>query len=228
MAVTIKFQGHSCFEIQTSQKNLLIDPFFTGNPQAVQTAEDVQPDVILLTHGHGDHVGDVVSIAQRTGALVISNFEIEAWLQAQGVKNTHSMHLGGAHQFDFGTVKFTLAFHGSMLPDGSNGGNPAGLLLFLEDSVIYHAGDTALFSDMEMIGNESLDVAILPIGDNYTMGPEDALLALEFLQVPNVIPCHYNTWPLIAQDAEAWAQQVRVETETEPILLQPGESWTLD
>lgn len=228
MPVRIKYLGHSCFEIESAGSTLLIDPFLNDNSLIELSADDVNPDVILLTHGHGDHVGDVVSIAKRTGALVISNFEIEGWLQKQGVEKTHSMHLGGAHQFEFGTVKLTLAHHGSMLPDGSNGGNPAGLLLKLPDAVIYHAGDTALFSDMRLIGDESLDVAILPIGDNYTMGPEDSIRAIEFLQTPNVIPCHYNTWPIIAQNPQAWAEAVRAQTEAEPIVLAPGASWTLE
>ena len=212
----------------TAGKTLLFDPFFTGNPVASVAADAVNPDVILLTHGHGDHVGDVVEIAKRTGALVISNFEIEAWLQKQGVENTHSMHIGGAHKFDFGTVKLTQAFHGSMLPDGSNGGNPAGIVVRLEDGVIYHAGDTGLFSDMQLIAEESLDVAILPIGDNYTMGPEDSIRATQFLSVPNVIPCHFNTRPLIEQDADGWAKLIRENTEAEPVVLKPGEAWTLD
>ncbi|MBB02423.1 MAG: metal-dependent hydrolase [Planctomyces sp.] len=214
--------------MHTAGKTLLFDPFFTGNPVASVAADAVNPDVILLTHGHGDHVGDVVEIAKRTGALVISNFEIEAWLQKQGVENTHSMHIGGAHKFDFGTVKLTQAFHGSMLPDGSNGGNPAGIVVRLEDGVIYHAGDTGLFSDMQLIAEESLDVAILPIGDNYTMGPEDSIRATQFLSVPNVIPCHFNTWPLIEQDADGWAKLIRENTEAEPVVLKPGEAWTLD
>ncbi|WP_013628808.1 metal-dependent hydrolase [Rubinisphaera brasiliensis] len=228
MATKIEFLGHSVFQIHTAGKTLLFDPFFTGNPVASVAADAVNPDVILLTHGHGDHVGDVVEIAKRTGALVISNFEIEAWLQKQGVENTHSMHIGGAHEFDFGKVKLTQAFHGSMLPDGSNGGNPAGIVVRLEDGVIYHAGDTGLFSDMQLIAEESLDVAILPIGDNYTMGPEDSIRATQFLSVPNVIPCHFNTWPLIEQDADGWAKLIRENTEAEPVVLQPGEAWTLD
>ncbi len=224
----IKFLGHSCFEIQSAGVTLLIDPFLTGNPQAVVSAAEVNPDVILLTHGHGDHVGDVVEIAKRTDALVICNYEIELWLQKQGVERTHSMQHGGAYRFDFGTVKLTLAFHGSVLPDGSNGGNPAGLLLKLPEGVVYHAGDTALFSDMQLLADAAIDVAILPIGDNYTMGPEDSIKAVEFLQVPNVIPCHYNTFPVIEQDTAAWAEQIRTQTEAEPIVLQPGESWTLE
>lgn len=228
MAIQVRFLGHSCFEIVSAGKRLLIDPFLTGNGLAAVSADDVQPDVILLTHGHGDHVGDVVAIAQRTGALVVCNYEIEIWLNKQGVKNTHSMHIGGAYKFDFGTVKLTLAHHGSMLPDGSNGGNPAGILLKLPEGVIYHAGDTALFSDMKLLAEASIDLAILPIGDNYTMGIEDSIRAIDFLQAPNVMPCHYNTFPAIEQDVTIWEDLVRRKTEAEPILLAPGESWTLE
>jgi L-ascorbate metabolism protein UlaG (beta-lactamase superfamily) len=227
MATKITWLGHGSFQIETAGRTVLIDPFFTGNPAAAVKAKYVSADTILLTHGHEDHVGDTVDIAKRTGAIVIANFEICEWIGKQGVKNTHAMHIGGQNQFDFGTVKLTIAHHGSMLPDGAYGGNPTGLLLKLEDGVIYHSGDTGLFYDMKLIGEEGIDVAILPIGDNFTMGPDDALKAVKLLQPKRVIPEHYNTWPLIAQDADAWAKRVRLETKTEPVVLKPGESLSL-
>ncbi|HID23584.1 MAG TPA: metal-dependent hydrolase, partial [Planctomycetaceae bacterium] len=147
MTTKVTWIGHGTFQIETGGKTLIIDPFFNGNPAAAVKEEDVSPDVIIVTHGHGDHVGDTISIAQRTGALVISNFEITEWLQKQGVSNVHPLHIGGSHAFDFGRVKLTIAHHGSMLPDGSNGGNPCGVLLKLNDGTIYHAGDTGLFYD---------------------------------------------------------------------------------
>lgn len=188
---------------------MIIDPFLTGNPVALEKAEDLHPAFILLSHGHGDHVGDTIAIARRTGATVICNYEIAEWLGKQGVL-AHGMQHGGAFRFPFGRVKLTVAFHGSMLPDGSNGGNPCGLHLFLNDGRrIYDAADTALFSDMRLIGEEGIDLACLPIGDNYTMGPEDALRAVKLLQPRRVMPIHYNTFDIIHQDAEAWAETVR-------------------
>ena len=139
----------------------------------------------------------------------------------------HAQHIGGAHEFDFGTVKLTIAHHGSMLPDGANGGNPCGILLTTVDGSIYHAADTGLFYDMKLIGEEGIDLAILPIGDNFTMGPDDALRAVKLIEPKRVIPDHYDTWPLIAQDAAAWAKRVAAETSTEPIILQPGTSCAL-
>jgi L-ascorbate metabolism protein UlaG (beta-lactamase superfamily) len=227
MPTNVTFLGHGTFEIETAGKRVLIDPFFTDNPAASTTADNVSPDVIIVTHGHGDHVGDTVAIAKRTGALVIANFEIVQWLGGQGVENAHPQHIGGAHRHDFGTVKLTIAHHGSMLPDGSNGGNPCGVLLKLADGTIYHAADTGLFYDMKLIGEEGIDLAILPIGDNFTMGPDDALRAVKLIEPKRVVPDHYDTWPLIAQDAEAWASRVRSETSTEPVVLQPGESCSL-
>lgn len=227
MATQLTFLGHGTFQITTAGQTIVIDPFFTGNPKATMKANEVSPDAIIISHGHGDHVGDAVSIAKRTGALVIANFEICEWLGKQGVTNTHPQHIGGSHNHAFGTVKLTIAHHGSMLPDGSNGGNPCGILLKLKDGNIYHACDTALFMDMQLIGEEGLDVAILPIGDNFTMGPDDALKAIKFLKPKEVIPDHYGTWPLIDQDAEAWAKRVKAETPTEPVLLKPGETLEL-
>lgn len=228
MTTSITWLGHGCFQIQTAGQTVLIDPFLTGNPAAAVSASDVAPQFIVLTHGHGDHVGDVVAIARRTGALVIANYEITEWLTRQGVSKVHPQNTGGAHDYPFGNLKFTIAHHTSMLPDGSNGGNPNGLLFTLTDGrKLYHAGDTGLFYDMKLIGEEGIDLAILPLGDNYTMGPDDALRAVKLINPRRVIPEHYNTWDLIAQDAEAWAKRVRAETSAEPIVLQPGKSFSM-
>ena len=227
MTTTLTFLGHSGFQILTGGKTLLIDPFLSGNPIASVSASDLHPDFIIVSHGHGDHVGDTVEIAKRTGALVIANYEIATWLQKQGVERTHDMNVGGSCTFEFGVLKLTIAHHSSMLPDGSNGGNPAGLLLKTADGNIYHACDTALYSDMTLIGDEGLKVAILPIGDNYTMGPEDAVRAIEFLRPETAIPCHYNTFPVIQQDASKWSDMVRSRTSANPVVLTPGMHFSL-
>ncbi len=220
--------GHATHGLETDGHKLLIDPFFSGNPAASTTAEAVDANFILVSHGHGDHVGDTVAIAARTGATVISNFEIANWLGQQGVEKTHPQHLGGGFQHPFGYLKLTLALHGSALPDGSYGGNPAGFLLTTNDGKkIYFAQDTGLFGDMSLIGDEGIDLAVLPIGDNFTMGPGDALRAVKLLRPKTVIPIHYNTWELIAQEPNSWAEKVEAETEAKVTVLQPGESFEL-
>jgi len=224
---TLTWYGHATLGLETAGKNLLIDPYFTGNPTASTTADKVTADYILITHGHGDHVGDTVAIARRTGATVVSNAEISSWLGKQGLK-THSQHLGGGHAFPFGYLKLTLALHGSGLPDGANGGNPVGFLLTTNDSQrLYIAGDTGLFGDMKLIGDEGIDLAVLPIGDNYTMGPDDALKAVKLLTPKHVIPYHYGTWDLIAQDPNIWAERVRKETKSQVHVLKPGDTFSL-
>lgn len=227
MATRVTWFGHGCLQIETDGHTLLIDPFLTDQPTAAAKADQVAPNFILVSHGHNDHVGDTVAIAKRTGATVICNFEISQWLERQGVKNVHPQHLGGGHTYPFGRVKLTIAHHGSALPDGSYGGNPCGFLFYLNGGNIYHAADTGLFADMALIGEEGIDLAILPIGDNFTMGPDDALRAVKLIKPNRVIPVHYNTWELIAQDGEAWASRVTAETQTVPIVLKPGESMTL-
>ncbi|MDG1895861.1 MAG: metal-dependent hydrolase [Fuerstiella sp.] len=227
MTTRITWLGHSAFQVETSGKSILIDPFFEGNPVAQVSADDVNADVIIVTHGHGDHVGDTVAIAKRTGALVISNFEIVTWLHNQGVEHAHPMHIGGSHAFDFGTVKLTIAHHGSSLPDGSDGGNPTGVILKTAGGNLYFAGDTGLFGDMKLIGEENLAVAVIPVGDNFTMGPDDSIRATQFLQPKTVIPCHFDTWPLIEQDVDDWSRRIAAETTARPTVLQIGECFEL-
>lgn len=227
MPFTITWYGHAAMGLELSGNRILVDPFITDNPAATVKANDLDADFIFISHGHGDHVGDALSIAKRCDATVISNYEIASWFEGQGVK-IHPQHIGGGFMHPFGYLKLTLALHGSALPDGSYGGNPSGFLLTtLEEARIYFACDTGLFGDMRLIGDEGIDLAVLPIGDNFTMGPEDALRAVKLIEPEHVIPIHYNTWELIAQDPNAWADRVRDQTQTTPHVLQPGESVTI-
>ena len=228
MSTRVRWLGHACLLFESDGQQVLVDPFLNGTPAAATTPDELRPNFILVSHGHSDHVGDTIAIARRTGATVVTNYEISQWLGGQGVKNTHGQQHGGGHAFPFGRVKLTLAFHGSVLPDGTYGGNPCGFLLYFKDHTkVYDAADTGLFGDMRLIGEEGLDLAILPIGDNYTMGPDDALRAVKLLQPRKVLPIHYNTWDLIAQDAAAWADRVRKETKAEAVVLKPGEWLTI-
>ena len=228
MTNKLTWYGHATLGLETGGYKLIIDPFFSGNPAAPTSADAVEADYILVSHGHGDHVGDGVAIARRTGATVISNDEIANWFARQGVEKTHGQHLGGGYKHPFGYLKLTFAIHGSALPDGSNGGNPAGFLLTTDDGKkIYLAQDTGLFGDMKLIGEEGLDLAVIPIGDNYTMGPDDALRAVKLLEPKVVIPIHYNTFPLLAQDENSWASRVEKETKTKVVVLKPGESYSV-
>jgi L-ascorbate metabolism protein UlaG (beta-lactamase superfamily) len=224
MSTRVRWLGHACLWIESDGQKILIDPFLTGNPAAACKPDEVRPDLILVSHGHGDHLGDTVEIAKKSGALVVANYEMSEWLKKQGLAKVHGLQHGGGHGFSCGRIKMTLAFHGSVMPDGAYGGNPCGFLLYLKDGKkIYDAADTALFGDMRLIGEEGIDLAILPIGDNFTMGPDDALRAVKLLEPRKVLPIHYNTWPLIAQDGAAWGARVGKETTAAAAIVKPGE-----
>lgn len=228
MSIKITWHGHSTFTLDINGTKVVVDPFFAGNNPAAKTkAADVEAQFILQTHGHPDHSTDLVAVAGRNNALVIANFEICNWLGSQGHENCHGMNSGGAYTFPFGRVKMTHALHSSSLPDGSYGGNPGGFVVTTDNKNIYIAGDTALFSDMTLIGQMGLDLAIVPVGDNFTMGPDDALLALEYLKPKVVMPCHYNTWPVISIDIDAWVDRVKSETAVQPVKLEVDESYSL-
>ena len=227
MTIKLTWYGHATMSLDVNGTQLLVDPFFSGNPAATTTADKVKANYILVSHGHGDHVGDGVAIAKRTGAMIISNAEIVSWFETKGVPNGHPQHIGGGFKYPFGYVKLTQALHGSALPDGSYGGNPCGFLISADGKKVYLACDTGLFGDMKLIGEEGIDLATLPIGDNYTMGPDDALRAVKLIQPKNVIPVHYSTWDLIAADERAWAKRVEAETATKAHVIKPGESYTL-
>ncbi|WP_027964257.1 metal-dependent hydrolase [Halalkalibacillus halophilus] len=208
----VSYHGHSVVKVQNEGKTILIDPFISGNELCDLKVEDQKPDVILLTHGHNDHVGDTVQIAKANDALVVAPFELANYMGSKGL-NAHPMHIGGKHEFDFGTVKFTQAFHGSSFEEEDGTivytGMPAGILLTIAGKTIYHVGDTGLFSDLKLIGDlNDIDLAFVPIGDNFTMGPEDAKLAVDWIQAKQVVPVHYDTFPVIKQDPEKFVNSL--------------------
>jgi L-ascorbate metabolism protein UlaG (beta-lactamase superfamily) len=197
------YYGQSSFELETSGRKLLFDPFISPNELAKNIdIKSLKPDYILVSHGHGDHVADLISIQKQSGAKVICIAEIAGWLGKQGIDNAHGMNIGGGFNFDFGRVKMVNAIHSSALPDGSNGGNPAGFVIYAEGKKIYFAGDTALTYDMKLLAGEKLDWAILPIGDNYTMGIDDAVKSTSFFECKKVIGVHYDSFPVIKIDKE--------------------------
>jgi L-ascorbate metabolism protein UlaG (beta-lactamase superfamily) len=209
----ITYHGHSCIQVSKNGKSIIIDPFLTGNSLAVAKAEEIEVQYVLLTHAHGDHLSDALTIAKRNNATVIATHELATYMGWQGV-NAHGMNLGGAYEFDFGTVKMTPAFHSSgiVLEEEKQiiyAGMPGGFLVTMGGKTLYHLGDTGLFSDLKLIGERNdIDIAFVPIGDNYTMGPEDGLQAAEWVGAKLTVPVHYDTFPVIKQDANAFIDKL--------------------
>lgn len=231
----ITYHGHSCIQLQGASFNVIIDPFLTGNPKATVKAEEINTDYVLLTHGHGDHIADAASIAIRNEAPIAAIVELADYMAAQGVPSTVGMNLGGGANLPFGNIKWVPALHSSSLTvDGQTiyMGNPAGIVLQMDGLTIYHAGDTALFSDMKLIGERyKPDLAFLPIGSFFTMDPADALFAAQWVQAKHVVPIHYNTFPPIEQDGRAFVEHLHgigiQGIHMEPSQVLDTDRWTI-
>ncbi len=222
----IRFLGHAAFELRDGDTTVLIDPFFTGNPKAAVSADELSPDAILLTHGHADHLGDTVSIAKHSGADVVAIVEIANELTAEGVQNVHDPNLGGTVELDWGWVQLVPAWHTSTTPKGT-ANVPAGLLIGIGGKVVYHLGDTALFSDLQLVGRRHpIDVALMCIGGHYTMDRFDAVEAARLIGAKQAVPCHYDTFPPIHTNAQAFKADVEAAGASQVVVLAPGESHT--
>jgi L-ascorbate metabolism protein UlaG (beta-lactamase superfamily) len=223
----IRFLGHSCFELIEGDTRVLVDPFLSGNPKAAASADEVEPTHLLLTHGHPDHYGDIEDIAKRTGAPVVAIAEIASELGEAGVENVSDPNLGGTVKFDWGWVKLVPAWHTSTTPKGQVN-VPAGLLIGIGGKTIYHLGDTALFSDLKLIAHRGnpIDVALMCIGGHYTMDRLDAVVAAEYVEAGTVIPCHYDTFPVIETDAQAFKSEVESQTSSKVEVLEPGATFS--
>jgi L-ascorbate metabolism protein UlaG (beta-lactamase superfamily) len=220
----LRYLGHSAVYLSDGKTRIVIDPFLSGNPTASLKADELEVDYILVTHAHGDHWGDSLALAQK-GAAIIGTAEIGYYAEKKGAKAI-PMNIGGKLRTEWGSLKLTPAWHSSSFPDGTYGGMPTGMILEIGGMKIYHAGDTALFSDMSLIGRQGIDLACIPIGDHFTMGPDDALQALELIRPKAVLPIHYNTFPPIVQDGEAFANRAKL-LGVEGRALKPGEVWSL-
>jgi L-ascorbate metabolism protein UlaG (beta-lactamase superfamily) len=235
----IKFHGHACFELSDGEASLLIDPFLKpNNPKAVASAEDVEPTHIALTHGHADHIADAVPVAKRSGAHCVAIVELANWLESQGVEAVSDPNLGGTVEFEWGWIKLVPAWHTNTIPGsaeepfsaehGISIGTCAGLVVSIAGKTIYHAGDTCLFGDMKLIGERNpIDVALLPIGGHYTMDRHDAVIAAQLLGASTVIPMHYDTFPPIETDSDAFASDLGSQSSAAAVLLGPGETHEL-
>lgn len=225
MTMDVRFLGHACFTLSDGDSTVLIDPFLTGNPKGAIAAEDVTATTILLTHGHQDHLGDSVAIAKRTGAPVVAITEIAGEIGQEGV-DVRDPNLGGTVKFDWGTVKLVPALHTSTTPKGTVS-SPAGLVINFQDTVVYHLGDTSVFSDLQLVGKRTpIDIALMCIGGHYTMDSTDAVEAASLIGAKTVIPCHYNTFPLIETDAVAFKSDVESAARSDVVILEPGDTHT--
>jgi len=228
MAADVRWLGHSAFHLSGGGADVLVDPFLTGNPKAAATADELPADVILLSHGHGDHYGDTIDIANRTGATVVAITELAGEIEGKGVESVLNPNLGGTVTFDWGWVKLVPAWHTGTSPDGTVH-TPAGLLIHYGGHLIYHLGDTCLFSDLQLIARrgDKVELALVPIGGHFTMDRFDAVTAVEFIQPSQVIPIHYGTFPPVETDAEAFKADVQNAGFSEVLVLNPGDTHTL-